>query len=255
MPRTPARGTFRTIFGHRLAKFITPMEGAERGVGADVHKTRVASRRLREMLPVMDTGTRKDRRTRKLLRRVTRGLGQLREADVLAAQLDKVTASTGDERTGVAQLREELRVSRARAFKKPKRRRLGRLLRRAVHQLEQLADGWVDHGPSLERQWRRTLDQRLTARVHGLLQAMDDAGVEAAPERVHRVRIAVKKLRYVVELSEELARLPPSGELRRLSRAQSLLGRLHDRQVLLGCRRHGPRVARASRPAGPERPE
>ena len=64
---------------------------------------------------------------------------------------------------------------------------------------------------------------------------MDDAGVEAVPERVHRVRIAVKKLRYVVELSEELARLPPSGELRRLSRAQSLLGRLHDRQVLLGA--------------------
>lgn len=234
MPRTPVRGTFRTIFRQRLAKFITPMEGAERGLKTDVHKARVASRRLREILPVMRTGARRDRRAGKLLRRVTRGLGRLRDPDVLVGQLDKLTDLTGDERTGVGQLREELQASRDRAFKKPKRRRLGRLLRRAVRQLERLADGWVDRGPSLERQWRRALDLRITERVHGLLQAMDEAGVEAVPERVHRVRIAVKKLRYALELSEELARVPPSGELRRLSRAQALLGRLHDRQVLLG---------------------
>jgi CHAD domain-containing protein len=164
---------------------------------------------------------------------VTRTLGRLRDPDVMVGQLDKLSGSTADERTGVEQLREELRVSRDRAFKKRKRRRLGRLLRRSVRQLERLADGWVDRGPELERQWRGALDLRITNRVHGLLQAMDDAGVEGVPERVHRVRIAVKKLRYAMELSEEFARVPASGELRRLSRAQALLGRLHDRQVLL----------------------
>jgi CHAD domain-containing protein len=187
------------------------------------------------MLPLMRTGRRKERRVRKLMRRVTRGLGKLREADVLAELLNKVSDPTPDGRVGVGQLREQLQASHDRIFKKPKRRRLGRLLRRAVHQLEQLADGWADRGSSLERQWRRALDLRITMRVHGLLQAMDDAGIEAVPERVHRVRIAVKKLRYVVELAEELARTPPSIELRRLTRTQSLLGRLRDRQVLLGA--------------------
>ena len=223
------------IFRRRLAEFTTPMPGAEHGRARDIHKARVASRRLREMLPLMHTGRRKERRVQKLMRRVTRGLGRLREADVLAELLNKVTDTTPDGRVGVGQLREQLQASHDRVFKKPKRRRLGRLLQRAVHQLEQLADGWADRGSSLERQWRRALDLRITMRVHGLLQAMDDAGIEAVPERVHRVRIAVKKLRYVVELAEELARMPPSDELRRLTRTQSLLGRLRDRQVLLGA--------------------
>ena len=205
-------------------------------MAGDIHKARVASRRLREMLPLMDTGTRKERRDRKLMRRVTRGLGRLREADVLAELLDKVTDSTGDERTGVAAA--SGRAAGLTATGRSRSRREG-------------ASGGCSGAPSTNwnnsptvgsivgPRWNGSGDARstseITARVHGLLQAMDDAGVEAAPERVHRVRIAVKKLRYVVELSEELARMPPSGELRRLSRAQSLLGRLHDRQVLLGA--------------------
>ena len=75
----------------------------------------------------------------------------------------------------------------------------------------------------------------MATRVRELLQAMDDAGADTAPDLVHRVRIAAKKLRYVVELSEEVAGMPSSEELRRLVRVQSLLGRLHDRQLLIGA--------------------
>ena len=234
MARTPARTTFRTVFGRRLAEFTTPLPGAEHGRAREIHKARVASRRLREMLPLMDTGRRKERRVRKLMRRVTRRLGRLREAEVLLKLLDSVPDSARAT-VGVRQLRERLVIGRETAFKKRKRRRLGRKFRRAARQLARLPDAWAARGPSLERQWLRAMDARMATRVRGLLQAMDDAGLDAAVDLVHKVRIAAKKLRYVVELSEEVAGMPSSEELRRLTRAQSLLGRLHDRQVLLGA--------------------
>ena len=232
MPTSPVQSAFRTIFGRRLAEFTAPLPGAEHGRARDIHKARVASRRLREMLPLMRTGRRRDQRVRKLMRRVTRGLGRLREAEVLVELLDSVP-DPAHTRVGVRRLREHLVADRETAFKKRKRKRLGRTFRRAVRQLARLPDAWAARGASVERQWRRAMEARIARRARGLLQAMDDAGVDAAPDLVHRVRIAAKKLRYVVELSEQVAGVPSSKELRRLVRAQSLLGRLHDRQVLL----------------------
>jgi CHAD domain-containing protein len=52
------------------------------------------------------------------------------------------------------------------------------------------------------------------------------------PERLHAVRVALKKLRYAVELSE-LASGKTGVALRALKRGQDLLGRMHDLQVLI----------------------
>ena len=59
------------------------------------------------------------------------------------------------------------------------------------------------------------------------------AGTVYLPERLHAVRIAVKKLRYALELDHEFAGLKPGPELRLLRRIQNVLGRLHDQQVLI----------------------
>jgi CHAD domain-containing protein len=53
------------------------------------------------------------------------------------------------------------------------------------------------------------------------------------PGRLHVVRIALKKLRYAVELSSEAGRAIDPANLRALKRWQDLLGRLHDIQVLI----------------------
>ena len=53
------------------------------------------------------------------------------------------------------------------------------------------------------------------------------------PERLHAVRIALKKMRYAVELSAEIAGQRSTPELRTLKRGQDILGRLHDLQVLI----------------------
>jgi CHAD domain-containing protein len=62
---------------------------------------------------------------------------------------------------------------------------------------------------------------------------MLDAGAVYLPGRLHAVRIALKKLRYAVELATEIAGQPTNSVLRSLKRGQNVLGRLHDMQVLI----------------------
>jgi CHAD domain-containing protein len=62
--------------------------------------------------------------------------------------------------------------------------------------------------------------------------AIADAGQLYAPEKLHQVRIALKKLRYAIELAAESGIKPASTQLRVVKRAQDKLGRLHDLQVL-----------------------
>ena len=63
---------------------------------------------------------------------------------------------------------------------------------------------------------------------------MGEAGAVYLPERLHVVRISLKKLRYAVELRAEIAGAKRSDDLRTLKRAQDLLGQMHDRQMLIG---------------------
>ena len=46
---------------------------------------------------------------------------------------------------------------------------------------------------------------RVARRAASLKAAIDEAGAVYLPERLHAVRIAVKKLRYAVELEHEIA--------------------------------------------------
>jgi CHAD domain-containing protein len=78
-----------------------------------------------------------------------------------------------------------------------------------------------------------------------LATAIAAAGTVYMPERLHDVRIAVKKLRYALELSLEVARVKSSPDLKQLRRAQDILGRLHDFQVLLA------RTREAQQPIAP----
>jgi CHAD domain-containing protein len=73
---------------------------------------------------------------------------------------------------------------------------------------------------------------RLTRRVQELDEAVQAAGPLYAPEPIHAVRIAVKKLRYAFELSRDLQLLGSRAVLPRLRAMQETLGRLHDLQVL-----------------------
>ena len=57
------------------------------------------------------------------------------------------------------------------------------------------------------------------------------------PQRLHDVRIAVKKLRYAAELADETTGKRITGDVAALKAAPDLLGRLHDLEVFLNSRR------------------
>jgi hypothetical protein len=80
--------------------------------------------------------------------------------------------------------------------------------------------------------WRDALGARILKRSKALSRAMADAGRMYAPEQLHQVRIAAKKLRYAIELAHDAGVRQASGPVRTVKRAQDTLGRLHDLQVL-----------------------
>src|SRR5205814_1476829 len=83
------------------------------------------------------------------------------------------------------------------------------------------------------RSSRLAIEARIVHRAGALKTAIDDAGAVYLPGRLHTVRIALKKLRYGVELSAEIAATKPGPALRTLKQAQDSLGQLHDVQVLI----------------------
>ena len=80
--------------------------------------------------------------------------------------------------------------------------------------------------------WQWALDARVTHRALALKTALAEAGALYLPERLHVVRIALKKLRYACEVAPR-RRGQYQSRTRSLKRGQDILGRLHDVQVLL----------------------
>jgi CHAD domain-containing protein len=198
-----------------------------------VHRSRVASRRLREALPVVpaESAAPAVRKSRKAVRGLTRLLGGVRELDVSLALLDELMEEHEDLAPAVDMVR---------AFvQRERQRRRGQMVRgveeldpdRLRQRLTALAET-VRHATVAER--RDRLRQRLEPRVAGMASAVDAAGSLYAFDRLHRVRISIKKLRYLLELVHEVARVGTSRLVRRLKDAQDLLGRLHDLEVLAG---------------------
>jgi len=80
--------------------------------------------------------------------------------------------------------------------------------------------------------WRKALASRLMSRSRRLTAAIDEAGHMYAPDRLHAVRISAKKLRYGLELAADSGLRQAAPHVRTIQRAQDMLGKLHDLQVL-----------------------
>jgi CHAD domain-containing protein len=81
--------------------------------------------------------------------------------------------------------------------------------------------------------WTAVLDARMARRAQRLAEAIEEAGTVYQPERLHQVRIALKKLRYALELARDARRPVGRGVLSTLKVAQDVLGALQDRQALV----------------------
>ena len=217
----------------QLNGFTRLLHRLERGDVRAVHRTRVASRRLRELTPVLQIDADTGERILRDLRRVTRTLGRVRELDVLDALLKDVRLESPRADAALAVAADRVQKARTAAHKRALKKGLERGIRRVIRRLKRVAEGLSDADRRRGRRWMWALEARVSRRAATLRKSIAHAGPVYFAERLHEVRKAIKKLRYAIELSAEASGEPARGDLRRLKQAQDLLGRLHDRQVLI----------------------
>ena len=235
MPVSTSRSA---LLRKHLDRFTRMLPGVEQGDVTSLHRARVASRRLRELLPTLQLEhPAAVRKLGRRLRKVTTRLGTVRELDVLVLLVDELHVSRRDRSSAVGRVGVAVARKRDEARKHLFERLPVAEMRRIARKLDSLADqldAAEEPGSKVAaRSWRWVVEARIARRATRLTTAIDHAGGIYVPDRLHAVRIAIKKLRYAVELSTEIAGQKTDATLRALTRGQDLLGRVHDIQVLV----------------------
>lgn len=217
------------LIRQRLRALEKNLPGAARGNVSALHQARVATRRIREALPVVSTGAR-GRRLDRQMRKIAQALGPVRDLDVALQIIDSMENSGGVSRAAMLRLRQAVARERHLLHTHLKRRLEGcdldKLRKRALGAARR-SGGARDPG-----RLPRAL-QRAARRAERLRMAIESAAGIYLPERLHDVRIAVKKLRYGLELVRELSGSRAHARLRTLKNTQDLLGRIRDLEVLI----------------------
>jgi CHAD domain-containing protein len=220
------------LLARRARALKLHLGGALAGNHHGVHQARVASRRLREAVPVLTSGVKgtKSKKALRKIRRLTKALGTVRELDVTLHVLDDLASRDTLPRLALEEVRAHVVTERD-------ERRAAMLERMEQVNLPKLDRRLASVGSALAQsdseEWRDALGARLVSRAKALASAMDEAGRIYAPEQLHRVRIAAKKLRYAMELASDAGVKAAAAPVRTVKRVQDTLGTLHDLQILL----------------------
>jgi CHAD domain-containing protein len=233
----PVFTTRSELLKKRVDQFTRVLHAVEEGDVRALHQARVASRRLRELVPLLQLEQGSSRKLGRRLRKVTRRLGKVRELDVLLLLVDELHVSGRRGSGGLGRVGVRVSKNRDRARKRLSTRfpiaEMARLARKLDRIVVELQDAERASSKTAARSWRWAIDARVAKRAARLGSAMSDAGALYLPERLHAVRIAGKKLRYAMELSIEASGGRSGVDLRVLKRSQELLGRMHDVQMLI----------------------
>jgi CHAD domain-containing protein len=220
------------IIRQRLAALSRTLPGARKGDVQAVHQARVATRRIREALPLVARG-RAGKSLRKSVRKLTRALGPVRELDVALMNLDQLRTSGEVSEAAIGCLRQLIAEERQRLGSEMVRR----ISQYDLQKLQKKAVAATNRGPwtAGPRDPRRAAVAmgRAARRAVSLRAAMENAAGIYLPDRLHEVRIAVKKLRYTLEIAQDLSGSRATARIRTLKRVQDLLGRMHDLEMLI----------------------
>jgi CHAD domain-containing protein len=208
-----------------------------------VHQARVASRRFRAALEMFGDcfPAEQARPWRKSMRRLRRSLGPARDTDVQiesVAAAQKALAAPRDKslHPGVQRLLLRLR-QRRKAFQQDVILAIDRLERARVlseiaaateHACQTLRSrGVVIQAPAAFLRAER----EILRRVEELLAWQDCLADEKAKDSHHQMRIAAKRLRYTVEISQPLYDGAMAAPVEAVKELQTLLGDIHDCDV------------------------
>jgi CHAD domain-containing protein len=167
--------------GFALSVLSRVWSRVEAGDGEALHRSRVATRRLREALPLVKGRGRERRRLRRELRRVTRVLGPVRELEVALTLATTLAADWPD--LGPALDRVSTRLLELRA------RRRARLVKKVSHaevddlveRIERLLAQARRRGASRPTIDRPRLAERIASRAVMTKDAAESAGALYAP--------------------------------------------------------------------------
>jgi CHAD domain-containing protein len=221
------------LLRHRLVSLLKAMPAAQAGDESSVHQARVASRRLREALPVLGASAHVDAidRCERRVKRITRALGPVRELDVTLLLLAELEGREAAVPRAIGRVREAVTAERyARRhdmLEEITPSKLNKLCKRLVKVAAPDSRGAIGADELVEAR------QQTGVRARQLRAAIEYAGGIYLADRLHKVRIAAKKLRYALEIERELTHSRSTARLNRLKIQQDLLGRMHDLEILI----------------------
>ena len=162
-------------FQRRLDAFARELPEVGQGNVKALHRTRVESRRLRELLPLLNLDRDTNRRLARRLRRVTKQLGIVRELEVLILLIEELqqnrrypSAALSLVRAAIGRARDEARERLTARLSTAKLERLANRLRRAVRATDDATPRSA--GTRVEqRAWLWALDARLARRATGVI--------------------------------------------------------------------------------------
>jgi CHAD domain-containing protein len=240
-PQTAPCICARQLIMERAAELVRHEAGTRAGEDIEaLHDMRVASRRLREALEIFQFcfPPKTYDRLYERVRRVTRALGQARNADVAVAYFSELLSASENllEQVALQDILRRLAKCQARA-RAAMQKELDKVRPDDLSgRLEKIFDKLAQNPPARQRGprivlllARRLLAQRLRE-VFARQRAI--TGEEDA-EGLHGLRIAVKKLRYALETLDFAAGENPKENLRFFKKLQTVLGDLHDRDVFI----------------------
>jgi putative phosphoesterase len=204
-----------------------------------VHKLRVASRRTRAALDVFQTcfGRKLARKWGRTIRNVTRSSGAARDADVQIAFL-KNHAKTNQDKNAARGLDYLIKIRTTR------RRAMQASVTKALNDLEasDILGDISDSCSALKAGERKESDIRtlntygiaydhISTRLNEVLALEPFVHDEAAAAKHHELRIAIKRLRYTMEIFSLLYKRGLTDQISLMKRFQDLLGEMHDCDV------------------------
>ncbi len=213
----------------RITRVFRELPGAVAGHEEAIHQIRVAGRRLRVALPLLALSgdSRPVVRAVKVLRRMTRTVGERRDMDVVLGlfqdRLEALRTTTAEQRALLSRLRGARARSRSQVAEDILDLDIGGL-RRNLRRL--LREGAVEAPAALAR--IRALREEEGA---ALLRGFSQIGERYRPEALHALRRRVRRLRYAAEI-DDAVRAEDTRAPALWKRLQDSIGVLHDHHVL-----------------------
>ena len=234
-PNTPVGKAMGLVLPDKVDEVFKDEQAVRRDDVEGVHDMRVATKRLREAARLFRPAFGKRRMGRHLghLEQLNDSLGAVRELDVLRLQLQDVATRNSGLAEGLQPLITRLATEREAADA-----RLVAVLDETLPHLKQdFKELLGDRAQKRKDVWKMPFValgcESVTERVLRAFELEQAARVPGAVADLHKMRIAIKKVKYALELFLDVLGKPAKKAYKPISKLQDLMGKVHDCDVLL----------------------